>query len=104
MARRSPKPDFVPDLKQFMSRAALDPNSVRSTKTLPNRIVGQIRVTAFTGNIQRSDRVSTAYYFEFNGTPLCLGIDYERSSKKAAEYMATLDNIVANLEPVSGKS
>jgi len=92
------------DLKEWIASIARDPQNIQSTKTLPNKIVGQVKMTVFAGDIPRSDWASAAYYFEFNGTPLCLGITYQRTSKKAAEYLATLDSIVANLEPVGVKA
>jgi len=46
-----------------------DPDNIQSAKTLPNRIVGQIKVTVFNQDNPRFNRVFIAYFVEFSGTP-----------------------------------
>ncbi len=104
-----PKPDLNRDFNEWISGVARDPNNIRSAKTLPNKIVGKIQITVFSQDSRipsnpKFDRIFVAYFFEFKGTPLCLELDYERSSKKASEYLATLDSILASLEPAPAKS
>lgn len=74
------------------------PDAVQTSKTLSNKAAGSINIFCFTSPDSQRGWIYESYFFEINGTPVNLELNYERSSQHAAEYRATLDRLVESLE------
>jgi hypothetical protein len=60
--------------------------------------VGSIGAVCFTAPNSQRGWIYESYFFEINGTPINLELNYQRTSQNASEYRAILDKLVESLE------
>jgi len=76
----------------------LAPDAIQANKSLPNKSVGSISAICFTSPDSQRGWIYESYFFEINGTPINLELNYERTSQNASEYRTVLDKLVESLE------
>jgi hypothetical protein len=94
-----PMPVQYKNFKEWVHAATkLAPDAVQTTKSLANKLVGSISAVCFTAPDSQRGWIYESYFFEINGTPINLELNYQRTSENAPEYRAILDKIVQSLE------
>jgi len=94
-----PMPGLYRNLKEWVYAAAKNaPDAIQTNKTLNNKAVGSINIFCFTPPDSQRGWTYESYFFEINGTPFNLELNYQRTSQNASEYRATLDRLFESLE------
>lgn len=94
-----PMPRLYRNFKEWVFAATKNaPDAVQTNKTLSNKAVGSINIVCFASPDSQRGWIYESYFFEINGTPVNLELNYERTSQHASEYRATLDKLVESLE------
>jgi hypothetical protein len=94
-----PKPVTYQNFKEWVySATKVAPDAIQSSKNMANKTVGSISVICFTSPDSQRGLIYESYFFEINGTPVNLELNYQRTSQSASEYRAVLDKLVENIE------
>jgi len=92
-------PGLYRNFKEWVYAATKNaPDAVQTNKTLTNKAAGSINIFCFTPPDSQRGWIYQSYFFEINGIPVNVELNYERSSQNAAEYRATLDKLVESLD------
>jgi hypothetical protein len=94
-----PMPGVYKNFKEWVYAATkITPDAVQTNKTVTNKTVGSINLVCFTSPDSQRGWTYTSYFFQMNGTPVNLELNYQRASQNASEYRAVLDKIIESLE------
>jgi hypothetical protein len=94
-----PMPVNYKNFKEWVHAATkLAPDAIQTNKSLVNKSVGSIGAVCFTAPNSQRGWIYESYFFEINGTPINLELNYQRTSQNASEYRAILDKLVESLE------
>jgi hypothetical protein len=76
----------------------ITPDAIQTNKSLANKSAGSISAICFTSPDSQRGWIYESYFFEINGTPINLELNYQRTSQNASEYRAVFNKLVENLE------
>jgi hypothetical protein len=94
-----PMPGVYKNFKEWVYAATkIAPDAVQTNKILINKTAGSINVVCFTSPDSQRGWMYASYFFEINGTPVNLELNYQRTSQNASEYRAVPDKIIESLE------
>jgi hypothetical protein len=94
-----PMPAIYKSFKEWVYAATRNaPDAIQTSKNLTSKSVGAISAFCFTSPDSQRGWIYESYFFEINGIPVNLELNYERTSQKAQEYRALLNKLVENLE------
>jgi len=92
-------PAIYKSFKEWVYAATRNaPDAIQTSKNLTSKSVGAISAFCFTSPDSQRGWIYESYFFEINGIPVNLELNYERTSQKAQEYRALLNKLVENLE------
>jgi hypothetical protein len=92
-------PAAYKNFKEWVYAATkIAPNAIQTNKSLANKSSGSISAICFASPDSQRGWIYESYFFEMNGTPINVELNYQRTSQNAPEYRAVLNKLVENLE------
>lgn len=97
-----PMPEPYKNLREWIFAASkIAPDASQTNETLNNKTVGAINLVCFISRDSQRGWVYASYFFEINGKPVNLELNYQRTSPNASEYRAILNRTMESLQPIS---
>jgi hypothetical protein len=95
-----PMPKIYRNFKEWVYAATKNaPEAIQNDEALMNRMLGTVNVISFRSPDSQRGLAYASYFFEINGTPVNIELNYPRTSKNASDYRAIPSRIIQNLEP-----
>ena len=95
-----PMPKIYGNFNEWVYAATKNaPDAVQKNETLINKTVGALKVITFTSPDSQRGLIYASYFFEINGAPVNLELNYQRTSRNSSEYRAIPERIIESLEP-----
>jgi hypothetical protein len=94
-----PMPRAYKNLKEWVYAATkITPEATRANETVNNKTLGAINIVSFTSPDLQRGLAYASYFFEINGVPVNLELNYPRNSPNASKYRAIPDEIITQLK------
>jgi hypothetical protein len=74
------------------------PDAQQTTETISNKTIGTISAVCFSSPDSQRGLAYASYFFEINGTPVNLELNYQRDSPNTSKYRSILAKIMQSLE------